>query len=78
MSWYWINEMSPTWIKKNLTERERVVLAEVEATPVPDPVEPSPYMKAKVQSEQAVNNAAAERIMAKKKAAAAAEKARGG
>ena len=68
----------PRWVAPNLTEEEKASLAELDAMPDEEPVETSDYMKAKVASEQALNDAASTRLLKKKRLAEAAEKSRTG
>lgn len=62
---------------ENLTDEQNAWLDWLDSQPIPEPVETSDYMKAKVASEQAINDAASMRLLKKKRLAEAAEKSRG-
>ncbi len=68
--------MSPVYLKKNLTDRERAIIEEMDKVDFGKPVKPSPELQAKINSQQELNDVDIERAVAKKKAAALAEKAR--
>ena len=61
---------------KNLTDRQMRLLEEARREKIGEPVNPSPQLLDKINSQQELNDVDIERAVAKKKAAALAEKAR--
>lgn len=61
---------------KNLTDLEKRLLEKARNEEIGEPVQPSPQLLDKINSQQELNDFDIDRAIAKKKAAAAAEKAR--